>query len=547
MDLRTCVAPNGEFVYGIHKPRFRAVNLRESDRIETLGSLGSEGRFDNRANFPPDDVDEQGSDWIYEIPNAFPFRGATYILKSWADERARHNSHFRLPQPPQLSFSALLKEWFTKDAPDETKIDRLFQTLPQPLKLALAANSTDPEDLTRLAQLSCEFVFDSDADPPAGLTFEPNGRQAAKPSIADHTLFEVLANNIHLPNKFKQVMVLRPGAQGRSEITGEWPGAGGRSHVWEYLRRNSYIPWGHYAANMAEDAVRYRIDDLTHEDMSALRHLYYQRTFVRLAQEMGLKAARPRKSVSPEELEALRARINKALSGEVKRSSLKFDSTLWGWNFGSDFSPSGYRLHASHQQIHQQYAMIPGSVDTPADDRIPAYGYGDLIAGFIGRYREMTGENFFNAYIRAIRSNRRVDGSETGKQSLIVHEDRQMMIFVPKAQTSQWELQLMTLKPVGNILEADADTRRSLDSAILVAMKILNAMGARMVTVVESSKRFDNDDTDQRLLYGFYPRLPQSPGAFSEQQLRWISGHYPEDFAAACRSHLPEALKSVTM
>jgi hypothetical protein len=24
-------------------------------------------------------------------------------------------------------------------------------------------------------------------------------------------------------------------------------------------------------------------------------------------------------------------------------------------------------------------------------------------------------------------------------------------------------------------------------------------------------------------------------GAFSEAQLRWINGHYPEDFASACR------------
>jgi len=42
------------------------------------------------------------------------------------------------------------------------------------------------------------------------------------------------------------------------------------------------------------------------------------------------------------------------------------------------------------------------------------------------------------------------------------------------------------------------------------------------------------------LLYAFLPRLPESPGAFSEAQLRWINGHYPEDFAASCRRRLPE-------
>jgi hypothetical protein len=98
----------------------------------------------------------------------------------------------------------------------------------------------------------------------------------------------------------------------------------------------------------------------------------------------------------------------------------------------------------------------------------------------------------------------------------------------------------MTLASVGNILETDSRTRTSLDRAILVTMKILTALGARMVTVIEYAKRFDNEDDDQRLLYAFLPRLPDSPGAFSEAQMRWINGHYPEDFAAACRRRLPE-------
>jgi len=124
--------------------------------------------------------------------------------------------------------------------------------------------------------------------------------------------------------------------------------------------------------------------------------------------------------------------------------------------------------------------------------------------------------------------------------SLVVYEDERVMVFVPKAQTSQWELQLMTLAPVGNVLEADSRTRNSLDRAILITMKILTALGARMVTVIEYAKRFDNEDDDQRLLYAFLPRLPESPGAFSEAQMRWINGHYPEDFALACRRRLPE-------
>ena len=169
---------------------------------------------------------------------------------------------------------------------------------------------------------------------------------------------------------------------------------------------------------------------------------------------------------------------------------------------------------------------------------VSAYGCGELIAEFTQRYREKTGKSFFPALIAALKNNRRFDDGDDN-QSLIIYEDEQVMLYVPKAQTSQWELQLITLKPVGNILEADTATRRSLDRGILAAMQTLERMGATMITVIEYAKRFVTADTDQRLLYVFLPRLPQSPGAFSEAQRRWINGHYPEDFAAACRSHLP--------
>jgi hypothetical protein len=93
---------------------------------------------------------------------------------------------------------------------------------------------------------------------------------------------------------------------------------------------------------------------------------------------------------------------------------------------------------------------------------------------------------------------------------------------------------------VGNILEADAPTRASLDMAMRLGVQALEQMGAKMITSIEYSKPFNagaNAD-DQRLLYAFLPRLPESPGAFSEAQLRWINGHFPEDFAEACRQAL---------
>jgi galactose-1-phosphate uridylyltransferase len=171
-----------------------------------------------------------------------------------------------------------------------------------------------------------------------------------------------------------------------------------------------------------------------------------------------------------------------------------------------------------------------------------AFACGDLIDDFISQYRQQTGKKFFETYIQAIYDNQRFD-EKAKDSSLIISEDENVMLFVPKAQTSQWEIQLMTRRPVGNILEADLKTRQSIDHAILSAVQILEKMGAKMITCIEYSKSFDSDNDDQRLLYAFLPRLPESPGAFSEAQLRWINGHYPEDFAAACRMNIVNRMR----
>jgi hypothetical protein len=226
-----------------------------------------------------------------------------------------------------------------------------------------------------------------------------------------------------------------------------------------------------------------------------MRHLYYQRTFVRLAVQLGIDLPTPEKLDEPA-LEILRQQI---LARFRLAPAEKYDltATLWGWNYGFDYSPSHYRLHASHQQIHQQFAMVPDQV--AADEHSPgltsSYSCGDLIADFIRGYRRETGQPFFDTYLKA-----------------------------------------MTIKPVGNIIEADSITRQSVDRAIHLAMRTLTLLGARMVTTIEFSKRFNIQDDDQRLLFSFLPKLPESMGAFSEAQLRYINSHYPEDFAAACRN-----------
>ncbi len=530
MKLRTCVSPAGRFIFGLHQPHFTANNFRETDRLANLGRLPEGARHRNDANFPCGPVHEPAADWIFEVPNAFPFRGTTYIGKTWADARARKPEAITLPEAPEISFF--------ESHSDKRAATLAIRNLPRPLQLALAVTSTDARDLCALAHMACTLCVDENSGHPWGLAYERRSDGQLKAVIADEDLFEAVANNRDLPHAYQQAMVLRPGAQGESEIVGEWCQSNPDSHVFEYLRRNSYIPWGHYAANMADNTVRYRLQDLTLQDMTGLRHLYYQRSYSRFAGLLGVPPVADGRTLTIDELEMLRLAILRELTGD---KTIAFDRTLWGWNFGFDYAPSGYRLHASHQQIHQQFALIPTEVPLAADEgSLPAYACGDLVGDFVKAFRHETGRGFFECYQQAIMANRRMDGNAQREQSLVVFEDDRVMLFVPKAQTSQWELNLMPKTPVGNIVEADTSTRRSLDQAMLTAVKVLGAMGARMITTIEYSTSIVSGDTDHRLLIAFLPRLPDSPGAFSEAQLRWINGHYPEDFALACRRHLPE-------
>lgn len=541
MTVRSCVHPAGHFIYGLHSPSYQVVNLRENDFLESLGVLPDNTPCLNTDNFPEGDLQVDGAETIYEIVNPFPFRGVTYISSGWAAAKALNPSSIRLAEPPAVSMRQALKN--LQPEGNGQDLQKSFAALPETLLLTLAATSTDPEDLVALAAMSCEFLLNGSGDP-VGLRYGAGSNGMTRPRILRHDLFEVVVNNRYLPEAYRKVMVLRPGVQGGSEIVGEFSG---ESHVFEYLRRNSYIPWGHYAANMADDAVRYSTADLSGADMRGLRHLYYQRTFLRLGAQLGLPLPPGRKSMTQTALEELRRAVVQALARK-ETPCLPFTATLWGWNYGFDFAGSGYRLHASHQQIHQQFAMLPQTVPAwhhggqAASAPISSYACGDLVAEFCGRYQEETGEDFFSAYLKAIRANRRMDGLENENMSLVVYEDDRVMLFVPKAQTSQWELQILALGEVGNILEADTLTRASLDRALLIAQKVFSCLGARLVSSIEYSSRITAQSSGQRLLYALLPKLPYSMGAFSEAQLRWVNGHFPEDFAAACRAQLPGIL-----
>lgn len=528
--FRTSIAPEGRFIVARHLPHYQVANFRQHDYSCLLGTTDDGREQSNAGNFPAADVVVEQARPIYEILNPFPFRGCTFIDSGWADARVGHPERIHIPPPPAVSLRSMLGQHC-----DEETVQAIISGLPRPLLYALAATSTDADELTWLAQSCCRFHVD-EAGRAVGLRYlDRQGRLQA--DIDDFELFETIANNPQLPDRLKEVMVLRPGVQGGSEIVGDIHQ--GETRIFEYLRTNSYIPWGHYAANFAHTAIRYRIADLTEADMHGLRHLYYQRMFTTLAAQLALLPPIRRRQLSVEELEGLRlhlmAKVGQAGEG------IEQVATLWGWNFGYDFSGSGYRLHASHQMIHQQYALVPQWVRSTTSEQLPTYCCGDLVADAVERYREQFQSDFFADYRKAISGNTRTDQGP-GEQSLVVWQDAHVLLFVPKAQVSQWELQLMViadgeLGPVGNVLEADTAVRRSLDLGILKAQQVLAGLGATMVTSIEYSKRLGVSNR-QRLLYSFLPKLPWSMGAFSEAQGRFILGHYPEDFAAACRGQL---------
>jgi hypothetical protein len=531
--LRTCVSPAGYFRVGIHQPDFTVDNLRKNDFICRLGNLAGGTPVWNHANFPKGRVREPAADFIYEIANPLPFRGTTFINSAWAGPKAGHPEKLRIPRPRPCSFFQGL-ETQAMDLSSKEKAG-LLAALPFPLKIALAQASTDPEELCALACHACTLIFEPGVDVPSGMGFVPGRHGTPVPDIRLPDLFEVLVNNPHLPDPYKEVMVLRPGIQGSSEIIGEY--TAGSTHVFEYLRRNSYIPWGHFAANMAHDRIRYRIRDLTAEDIKGLRHLYYQRVYIRVARQLELAVPSCRHSLSEPQLEALRQRIIQAMD-TGRGPALTFNGALWGWNFGFGFAQSGHRLHASHQMIHQQNALIPRQVHDHDQQPMPAFACGDLVTDFVRSFEAAHDKPFFSAYIDAIQNNCRTDNGSKGEDALIIDENDHMMLFVPKAQVSEWELQVMTKKPIPHVLAADTGVRNALDAAILRAMQVLETLGADMVTGIELSGRFDDPGCGQHLLYSFIPRLPYAPPTFSEAQLRWVSGAYPEDVAHACRQAL---------
>jgi hypothetical protein len=528
--LHTSITPEGRFRVGLHTPSYIVPNLREHDHPCVLGFLADGTALDNRDNFPIEDITIGTARPIYEICNPLPFRGCTFIDSGWADARASDPGWIRIHPPQAVSLRSTLGPHCPPAA-----VREIITRLPMPLRYELAATSTDPEELVWLAQACCRMLLNEDGTPTGLQYIEKNGQYRA--DIDDFELFETIANNPHLPDAYKEIMVLRPGVQGNSEIVGDYQKAD--TEVLEYLRGNSYIPWGHYAANFAHTSIRYRIADLSAEDMTGLRHLYYQRIFFTVAEKLGIAPSIRRRRLTGEELETLRQDILKKMADG--NTGLEALATLWGWNFGYDFSGTGYRLHASHQMIHQQYAIVPQWVNDVQGGQIPAYCCGDLVADMLERYQHEYHSDFFADYLRAIANNTRTDGG-AGERSLVIWRDANVLLFVPKAQVSQWEIQLMVTAdsdtgPVGNVLEADAAVRQSLDTGILKAQQVLAKLGTTMVTSIEYSKRIGVAN-GQRLLYAFLPKLPWSMGAFSEAQGRFILGHYPEDFAEACRRQL---------
>ncbi len=527
--LPSSVHPDGIFRVGIHTPSYNVINRRENIYPILLGTDDNNNQIGNNTNFVQGDVFIEGARTIYEIRNPLPFRGCTYIDSGWAKSRATEPQTICITKINDSSFLTLLQKHFSS-----ADVSQFLNELPPSLQYSLAQNSNDSDELVKLAKSCCTFLYDEN-NKVNGLKYVDKGNRSI-PEIKDFELFETIANNPALPDEYKRVMVLRPGVQGNSEIVGDF--FDDETEIFEYLRGNSYIPWGHYAANLAHTSIRYKINELTLADMHGLRHLYYQRMYILLAQKFCIDIEPAQRKLNPKELEKIREKLVEKISA----GSCEEVATLWGWNFGYDFSGSGYRLHASHQMIHQQYAMVPAEVETVNGASMSAFSSGDMVADFIEQYRHQHRSCFFSDYIASIHNNSRVDGKDINRDSLVVWEDENVILFVPKAQVSQWELQLMvtadgSFGPVGNIIEAEPKVRTSLDKGILIAQKVLESLGAKLVTSIEYSKRIGRTN-NQRLLYSFLPKLPWSMGAFSEAHQRYICGHYPEDFAFICREQL---------
>ena len=525
------------FKVGLHEPSYDVMNLRHSDAVFQIGVTVHGDEVKNEANFPKNhSIDVEMGESVYEIPNPFPFWGTTYILKWKADEFKKNPKQFRFKrkyedmthEDREILFETLIGDGIeTRDGKKFT-----FRHLPRHILLTLAQNSKNPRILTEIARISCEIRLGQD-NTPLGLYFEDRVQKAPVPIIHDKPLFEVVANNPCLPDDYKQVMVLNPGVQGQNPIVGEYRTA--NTHVWEYLRKNSYIPWGHYASNMAQDAIRYSVDALSPDDIKGLRFLYYQRIYVELARSLGLTPVEP--NGDDEKLEGLRLYVLDCVKEHVEmKRELKVTGNLWGWNYGFGYASSGYRLHASHQQIHNQYALVPAKTSCG----MTTYTVGDLVWNHVERCSDFRPEDFFDAYIHSILDNKRTDGTSDAPQELVIFEDENVIAYCPKAQRYQGEVHLMVKKRIGNILEADSGTRHSLDHGILKVMKALSALGAEMITVFEVSKKYHRISAGQRLFYCFLPRHEDSPGSMSEAQGRWITGHYPEDFAWLLREMLAE-------
>ena len=206
-SFRSCVGKDAKFIVGIHKPKFEIKNLRNNDYLESLGQLEDGTTVDNSVNFPKEDLYEPGADIIYEIANAFPFRGTTYINSAWADIKAGHPEKIRIAAPEPCSLLQNFKKMGGDNNRELKDKNSILDILPHALLIALAQASTDPEELMILAQKSCNILFDPKnqnlSKIPVGIGYKKEKSGKTTPDIYDHELFEVLVNNRYLPDNYK--------------------------------------------------------------------------------------------------------------------------------------------------------------------------------------------------------------------------------------------------------------------------------------------------------------------------------------------------------
>ena len=158
--LRTCIDPSGVFICALHQPSYKVVNLRQADALAVLGHDSDGNAINNQANFPRGDLAINDACRVCEIPNAFPFWGATYILYDQARKFSKDPEQFRFTtrcDEESDKPSPLLKDLLNGCLKGSNEKIYSLKDLPRSVLLSLAQTSKGIAPASRYTRESILF------------------------------------------------------------------------------------------------------------------------------------------------------------------------------------------------------------------------------------------------------------------------------------------------------------------------------------------------------------------------------------------------------